>query len=266
MSRTKRRGGSTSPVQKYLTFSGQTGVFSYYDKELGNNVELDKLEIIVLDIRSSIGGWSEKIGAQIRSNYVVSTAKEPFKVYTLTNKNVRTSHELANGLYKDIKDTIKAENGKFTANLFCLVNFDGEWEMCNLQLSGVSLGCWFDFQTEHTNDEFYDYVITLEKGPLSKRGKKGNVDVTEKEEKELTAKLKKNPRIKQPVWYYTLSMSVDELSEEESELAIAEDERLQLYFDDVKDSTPESSDSGNDKQKDLEPIEEEEEVGDDLPF
>lgn len=257
MSRTKKRGGASSPIKKYISFSGSTGTFKYWDKENKKNVELDSLDIIVLDTRASITGFNEALGVGVSSNMVVNTTKETLKVVSYSNGKPKV---YAEGLYQDIKSDMSAYGGKFTTNVICLADVGDGMEVVNLQLTGVALGSWIEFAAEHPNDAFYDYFITIGKGNLSKRAKGKNVEVTKKEEAELDAKLKKNPRTKQPIWFYVLDFKFEDLTEEQSELASDEDDKLQAYFDSV---------NGLKTQAEVVPTdapEEEEEEPDDLPF
>lgn len=243
MSRSKPRGGSKSPIKKYLSYSGSTGTFSYWDKEAEERIELDSIDIIVLDVRSSISGYDSDNKASISSNLVVDTTKEIMTVVSWKNGK---STDLYEGLYKDIKDKAKTIGGKFTSNVICLADLGDGYEVCNLQLSGVSLGSWIEFVDENPNDAIYDYVITLNRGVLSKRDGKENVPVTEKEEKALDAKLKKNPRAPRPIWYYVLDFNTTDLTEDQAEQATDEDTKLQDYFSNSGSSNDSQDDSDDD--------------------
>jgi len=265
MSRTKKRGGASSPIKKYITFSGSTGTFKYWDKnrgEKGENVELDNLEIIVLDTRASVSGFNESLGVGITSNLVADTTKETLKVISFANGKPNT---LAEGLYQEIKPELSSFGGKFTQNVICLADVGDGMEVVNLQLSGVALGSWIEFAAEHPNDAYYDFQITVQKGVLSKRLKGKTVPVTAKEEKELDAKIKKNPRTKQPIWFYVLDFQVEDLTEEQSELAVEEDEKLQSYFEALTGVVSERNDDTPSSEATA-PEDEEEEDKDDLPF
>lgn len=270
MSRTRKRAGSTSPIKKYISFSGSTGKINYYDKNRPDGdktVEFDDLDIIVLDTRASVSGFSESHQGGIVSNMVADTTKETLKVVAFSNGKPQ---DIAEGIYKEIKPTIAAAGGKFTTNVIALADLGDGMEMVNVQLSGAALNSWIDFTTENPNESYYDNVIKLSKGVLSKRGKKGNVPVTAKEEKELDAKLKKNPRAPRPVWFYVLNVELgEELTEEEAELATANDETLQNYFDQVGSKSTDSNDVEDDGVSSEAPepaADTAEEDDDDLPF
>lgn len=264
MSRTKKRGGGSSPIKRFVRYSGGTGSFSYYDKATEETVELDTLDVIVLDVRSSITGFYEEKKASISSNMVLDTKKEPFKVIAFANKK---PIEIAEGLYATIKPEVAKVGGKFTSNIIGLVDFGDGWEVTNIQLSGVALNSWIEFTTEHDNNSYYDYLITFKKGLLSKRDNGKNVPVTQKEEEALDAKLKKNPRAPKPVWFYTVGFDIEDLTDEQIELAEEEDTKLQEYFEGVSSAPTKEGgkETSTEKVTDApEPSDDEEE--DDLPF
>ena len=184
MSRTKKRGGASSPIKKYISFSGSTGIFKYWDKDKKENVELESIDVIVLDTRASVTGFNEGLGVGVSSNMVSNTTKETLKVVSFANGKPNV---LAEGLYQDIKSGLSAYGGKFTTNLICLADVGDGTEIVNIQLTGVALGSWIEFAAEHPNDAFYDYFITIGRGKLSKREKGKNVEVTKKEEAALDA-------------------------------------------------------------------------------
>jgi hypothetical protein len=270
MGRSSRKGGSSSPIKKYVSFSGSTGMFSYYDKSKEEKVEVEEVKMTVLDVRVSVSGYNQDSKETITSNMISNQGDEILKVVGFKDKKPRI---IAEGLYKDIKEDVKVAKGKFTSNIIGLADLgDGE-EIINLQLSGVSLGGWIEYASEHPNQGFYDYFITLNKGVLSKRDGGENVPVTKAEEEKLDKALAKNPRAPRPVWYYTLDVSGEDLTEEQLDAASEGDETLQSYFDSMKEksnqNTPDrdvkkseskrTSDSDNDSDED-------EEEHDDLPF
>lgn len=265
MSRTKRRGGNASPIKRYLQFSGSTGVFSYYDREAKDRVELDELEIIVLDVRASVTGYNSTSKAQITSNLVAETGSEKLKV---TSWKDGKSTDIAEGLYKEIKDKVKSAGGKFTTNVICLCDVGFGQEICNLQFQGSSLNGWIKFVDTLDRDGEYDNVITVKCGALSKLDGKEFVEVTAKEEKALDAKLAKNPRAPRPIWFYVLDFDTVELTEEQAELAGEQDEIVQNYFDGANPKTEESKEEATEDAPEAPtaPEDEEEDEKDDLPF
>lgn len=261
MSRTNRRSGSKSPIGRYLSFSGSTGLFSFYDKDAKDNVELDSLSLIVLDVRASITGYNSGAKASISSNMVENIGSD---VLTVQMWKDGKRQLIAEGVYKDIKSTVKDAGGKFTTNVIALADVgDGRGEqIVNLQLTGSSLNGWIEFVKGLDAGGEYDNAITITKGALSKVDGDALVPVTKKEEDALMAKLKKNPRAKQPIWFYVLAFETTELTEEEADRATEQDGTLQAYFGASAPTTKETTDSADqDAPEDVE-----EDDKDDLPF
>ena len=264
MSRSERKGGSKSPIKKYVSFSGSTGLFSYYDKVKEEKIEVETLDVVVLDVRVSISGYNQDSKETITSNMISNQNDEIIKVVGFKDKKPRT---IAEGLYKEIKDVVKDAKGKFTSNIIGLADLgDGE-EIVNIQLSGVSLGGWIEFTSEHPNEGFYDLSLSLSKDVLCKRDAGENVPVTPAEEKKLDAILAKNPRAPRPVWYYTLKVEGVDLTEEQLDAASEGDDLLQAYFDSTKerDSDNSRAETPSAKPKGKVPVGAEEDE-DDLPF
>lgn len=263
MSRTKPRGGASSPIKRYLSFSGATGEFSFYDKDKKERVELDELTIVVLDVRSSVTGYNSTSKAQITSNMVAETGKETIKVVSWKDGK---STDIAEGLYKDIKAVAKEAGGKFTANIICLADVGFGQEICNLQFTGSSLNGWINFLSTLDRDGEYDNQITITRGALSKLDGKEILPVTEKEEKALDAKLKKNPRAPRPIWFYVLAFETTPLTDEQAEQADEADAKVQKFFGVPAAPAPEASSDDVDSPEPTAPEDEEESEKDDLPF
>lgn len=125
-----------SPIKYYLTFSGETGKYRYWDGV--ENQELDSLEFVLVKTMSSVTGWSDSNNARIYSNLVNSTKKEELVVRA-------GKEELVRGLYSDVKSDIEAAGGSYTANLFALGKIGEKWVPINLQLKGAALAAWSNF-------------------------------------------------------------------------------------------------------------------------
>lgn len=132
--------GTTNPVQRYFTLKLSTGQVTHYNKDAKKDVVVaDPFTFIVLDALSVIGGYSDDKKSGIWSNEVRSTRDEELVVRTRDGVLVK-------GLYSDIRDTIKAEGGKFGKSLFIAFLDDGEWKLGNLKLIGAGFSEWFDFE------------------------------------------------------------------------------------------------------------------------
>lgn len=150
-----------SPIKYYIEFGGAEGIWAYWDGE--KNVRFDNLEFVVMEVRSSIGGWSDSNNCRIHSN-IVKSVKSPFSV-----KAGRVT--LIEGLYADIKNEVIAAGGKFVTNIFAMAKIDGDWTPVDIQLSGACLRDWTAF-VEASGNVFkvYEGVVSASRGEQQKKG------------------------------------------------------------------------------------------------
>lgn len=149
-----------SPIKYYIEFGGSEGIWAYWDGE--KNVRVDSLEFVVMEIASSVGGWSESNNCRIHSNIVKST-KTPFVVRA--GKVV-----LVEGPYADIKNEVIAAGGKFVTNIFALAKIDGAWVPVDIQLSGACLRDWSKFVETNSLGNIYSATVTASRGDQQKKG------------------------------------------------------------------------------------------------
>jgi hypothetical protein len=154
MSLSKPRG-TTSPVQRRFELKLAAGSVTYYDSDAKDNVvvtgpagaweegkqyEADSpFKVIVLDVLSVIGGYSDAKSSGIWSNEVRSTRNEEFVVKTRDGV-------LRRGLYEEIKDVLKGDGGKFGNSIYLAYNDGGEWRLGNVKLIGAGVSAFFDFK------------------------------------------------------------------------------------------------------------------------
>lgn len=153
-----------NPSAHYIQWSGEKGVFSYFDKTLGENVELDSLEFVVLDSRSSIGGWHEDTKSRIYSNYT-NRKDEEFVV-----KESRGNKVLAKGVYADIR----RDDFDFVTNVFSLAKLNDEWKLVQIQFKTSALSKWSDY-VESVGGRFKVYDV-LTKTVDAEEHKQGRVN------------------------------------------------------------------------------------------
>ncbi len=128
-----------NPCQKWIRFSGDTGEFSWYDKETEQEIKINlPISFIVLDSLSRITGYHKASDGGINSNEVHDLRKEPLEVYTFKGS------EYITGLYRDIKDAVKALGGKFTASVYAVLINEKHLELVNFQFRGAALKSWLD--------------------------------------------------------------------------------------------------------------------------
>lgn len=154
-----------NPVKRYIKFSGETGVFSYWDSEKKQNVALESLDLVLLDRRASVSGWSDANNSSIYSNFFNST-KDAITVRA-------GDKDIIAGTWEANKDAIKEAGGEYCENLFALADIDGEWELVALKLTKSALSSWSNFTTENKvkMSALYNSLLVVEKGPQQKKGR-----------------------------------------------------------------------------------------------
>ena len=130
-----------NPCKKFIEFKGGVGKFQYWDKEKKVNIEVKRpLEFVVLAVMQTAKGYHEESGSSIYSNEVYNGRQE---------MNVRSFKgvEIANGFWKDIKDAVKCQGGKFCFSIYAIMNK----ELVNFQLLGAACSPWIDSYSENVN-------------------------------------------------------------------------------------------------------------------
>ena len=123
-----------NPVKKYISYNASEGVFQYYDKTKKENVKIDNpVQFIDVAQYSTIVGWNDEKQSSIFSNEVLS-------VKTPLNVRFQKGGSMVNGIYSEIKDTIKANGGKFAVSVYAIINE----EVVKILLKGASLSAWFN--------------------------------------------------------------------------------------------------------------------------
>lgn len=144
MSETKRFPTSPSnPVTRYFSWNGaeSDGYISYWDKAREEEVVVD-FPFVFLPLKklACISGFNKQQEENIYSNEVDNISNEVLNVRV--GKNT-----LAQGLYNDIKDTVKAKGGKYTSSVYIAFKDGSEaLQIGNIKFKGASLGPWIDLQ------------------------------------------------------------------------------------------------------------------------
>jgi hypothetical protein len=136
-----------NPCTKFIDFKGDKGRFFFYDKEKEEQIEIPlPIYFTVLDELSTISGYNKKNDCGIYSNEVHSTGTEVLRVKTFKGG------ESVIGLYKDIKDSIKAMGGKYTKSVYALlINFDKTTELVNFKFRGAAFSAWLEKKINSLN-------------------------------------------------------------------------------------------------------------------
>jgi hypothetical protein len=191
-----------NPCQKFIDLKADKGVFHFWDKENEKQVEVPiPIYFIVLDELSTITGYSEKHDCGIYSN-------EVHKLDEILRVKTFKGGESITGLYKDIRDSIKAIGGKFTKSVYALlINPDKSTEMVNFKFRGAAFSSWIEKKINVDN-----FVI-------------GIVDFSEETNRVTTYKV--------PIF------KAYKLTSELNQQAIEMDKILQVYLKEYKAQQPE---------------------------
>jgi hypothetical protein len=156
----------TNPSTKFIEWKSNDKGFSYYDKETKENVAIPlPFKFLVLDELHTIKGWNDASSSQINSNEVKFISRDEMVVKPFKG------NEIAKGLYKDIKEKIKAAGGHYVKSVYCMLE-DGS--IANLQLKGAACQSYGDF-TAKTRSRLTDEWVVVAKAI---EGKKGAVKYT----------------------------------------------------------------------------------------
>lgn len=159
-----------SPVKKYLEFHGTKGIFTYWDKEAKQNVEVPyPIKFVNVLERATITGFSSEHRCNIKCNEVKSTKNEQFRVGYWKDG----TSDFANGLYKDIKDDVVSKGGKFTIVIYaCYLNQETrKTEFVGIKIKASQIAAYKDFREKLVKDQkdILDVIITVN-GAIQKGG------------------------------------------------------------------------------------------------
>jgi hypothetical protein len=136
-----------NPCTRFIDYKGDQGKFFFYDKEMETQIEVPiPIYFIVLDELSTISGFNSKNKCGIFSNEVHRINEEILRVKTFKGG------EQITGLYKDIKDNIKAIGGKYTKSVYAMLIGDGITpQLVNFKFKGSAFSGWLDkkFNTDN---------------------------------------------------------------------------------------------------------------------
>ena len=156
----------TNPATKFIDWKSNDKCFSFYDRETSANVAIPlPFKFLVLEELHTVKGWNDASSSQINSNEVKFISRDEMTVKPFKG------NEIAKGLYKDIKERIKAAGGHYVKSVYCMLE-DGS--IANLQLKGAACQSYGDF-TAKTRSRLTDEWVVVAKAV---EGKKGAVKYT----------------------------------------------------------------------------------------
>lgn len=226
---------TVSPAKHYLRV--KSGSVNYYDKELGDNVNVPvPLSFVVLDQLGTVKGWSDSDQSGYWSNEVKAVGQDTLVVRT--KQGIK-----AEGVWKDIKTSSFLGGAKFNASVYIATQGHDGLEIQNIAFSGASLNAWIEF-------------VKANKGVTQGKAK---VTITGFSDEKKGA-----------VKYQVPVFEASDITDEELEAATALDVELQTHLDsyfanrrsdELVDTAAKSPAAGTDDDGDDEPIN-----MDDIPF
>jgi hypothetical protein len=151
----------TNPSTKFIEWKSNDKCFSFYDRETSANVSISlPFKFLVLDELHTVKGWNDASSSQINSNEVKFISRDEMTVKPFKG------NEIAKGLYKDIKERIKAAGGHYVKSVYCMLE-DGS--IANLQLKGAACQSYGDF-TAKTRSRLTDEWVVVAKAIDGKKG------------------------------------------------------------------------------------------------
>lgn len=141
---------SSNPTSKYLEWKSNDKSFSYYDKEVGENVSVNlPLKFVFLQHYHTVKGWHGASKSKIFSNEVYYIGSEPMTVRSFGNKEEKLPGvEIASGIYTEMKSKINESGGKYHRSVYVMLE-DGT--IANLSFKGSAVKEWSDFMDANKN-------------------------------------------------------------------------------------------------------------------
>jgi len=125
-----------TPVEFYLECNSTKKQFGFYDKASGAEVPVPlPVKAVYLDELATVKGWHKPSNSAVFSNEVRNTGKQELAVRSFK------SGDIAKGLWKEIKDKVNNQGGKYHSSIYLLL----EGRLVNLALHGASLHAWSEF-------------------------------------------------------------------------------------------------------------------------
>lgn len=191
--------GLVNPAKRVFEWNSENGGVRYYDKDAKKQVELGSdFSFVLLDQLGSVRGWHDASSSGIYSNEVRDTRAEILLVKAFKGG------QLAQGVYKDIKDRVAASGGKFVSNCYIAYKGDnGEFELGVLRFKGAGLQSWMEF-TKANRADLYKKGVKITGAVDCKKGR---------------------------IVYKTPTLKLVDLSEATNDAAIALDVELQEFLE-----------------------------------
>jgi hypothetical protein len=166
MSRSSAFDAQSHPCTRWLEWQGEKGLLRYYDRDTKTTCDVPlPFSFLLLDTLACVRGWHDESRSAITSNEVRDTTLEPLVVKAFK------SGTLVEGLYRDIRDAVVRQGGKYHASLYLAFCDEAGLRIGNLRLKGAALQSWSEFKKAHKSRLYVDAI----KLAGVEEGKKGRV-------------------------------------------------------------------------------------------
>ncbi len=153
-----------NPATMFIEWKSDDRKFSYFNKDIGEKGEKVAIDLpfkfLVLEQMHTVKGWNDASESGIYSNEVKYIGKEPVNVRSFKGGDI------ANGLYKDIKQTISEAGGVYHKSIYIMLEGG---ILANVALKGSSVREWSEF-TQKTVKRLYDEWVTVGSAREEKKG------------------------------------------------------------------------------------------------
>lgn len=151
-----------NPAVRFFEWSGDEGLVKYYDKTKKENVKLGlPFQFLVLDVLSTISGFSDADQSGYWSNEVRDLKSE---IFTVRNKKGKQFE----GTYEQLPSA-NLTGAKYAQSVYIMFKDEnGEAQIGNIKMMGSSLGAWIDFRK---NAKVFEMAVTITGTLEGKKGK-----------------------------------------------------------------------------------------------
>ena len=158
---------STNPTSKFMEWKSNNKSFSFYEKELKQNVEVKlPLTFLVLEEYHTIKGFSDADQTGIYANEILQISAEEFEVKTFAKETFK-GRVIAKGTYSDIKGAVNAAGGNYNKSIYAVTK---EGDLINISFKGAAVSKWSQFTEKGAWKRLKDEWVTIEDAEDHKKG------------------------------------------------------------------------------------------------
>jgi hypothetical protein len=129
-------------------YEWRNGQLSRYDKETKENIAIKlPFTFVVLDELTTVTGFHEPSNSGIFSNEIKHMDRQTLRVRAFKGGDIAT------GLYAKIKDTIKANGGRYTRSVYIAEKVGSGYVISHIKFTGAAFSAWLDFTREHNVEQ-----------------------------------------------------------------------------------------------------------------